>query len=70
MTADRDDQRRRQREGERAERDRDRRIRHLAARTLAALAEADDTVSGATLFLPDGTRQFIDGGMLRTGSRA
>ena len=70
MSTDRDEQRGRQREAERAERDRIRRIRHMALRILAGIAEADDTVSGATLFLPDGTRQFIDAGALRTGSRA
>ena len=70
MTAERDEQRRQSREADRAERDRNRRLRHLALRVIAGLAEADDTVSGATLFLPDGTRQFIDAGVLRTGSRA
>ncbi len=70
MTADRDEQRRQSREADRAERDRNRRLRHLALQVIAGLAEADDTVSGATLFLPDGSRQFIDAGVLRTGSRA
>jgi hypothetical protein len=70
VTADRDEQRRQSREVDRAERDRNRRLRHLAPRVIAELAGADDTVSGATLFLPDGTRQFIDAGALRTGSRA
>jgi hypothetical protein len=70
MTEERDEQRRQQREAERAERDRNRRIRNLALRTFAAMAEADDTLSGATLFLPDGMQQFIDAEVLRVGSRA
>ena len=70
MSRDRDEQRRRQREAEQAERDRNRRIRQFAIRTLAAAAEADETISGATLFLADGTRQFFDAGVLRVGSRA
>ena len=70
VITDRDEQRRRQREADRAQRDHDRRVRHVALRLLASLAEADDTVSGATLFLPDGTHQFIDAEVLRTGSRA
>lgn len=70
MIADRDEHRRQSREAERADRDRNRRLRHLALRVFAGLAEADDTISGATLFLPDGTRQFIDAEVLRRGSRA
>ncbi len=70
MTPDRDEQRQRQREAEQAERDRNRRNRHAALRLFAAAVDADKTISGATLFLPYGTRQFIDAEALRAGSRA
>jgi len=70
VIADRDEQRRQARGADRAERDRNRRLRRLALQVIADLAEADATVSGATLFLPDGTHQYIDAGMLRAGSRA
>jgi hypothetical protein len=55
---------------ERAERDRNRRIRRLALSTLAALAEADDTVSGMTLIAPDGSVEYIDAGVMRRAGRA
>ena len=55
---------------ERPERDRNRRIRRLALTTFAALAETDPTISGTTLFLPDGSVQYIDAGPFRRGGRA
>lgn len=46
---------------------RNRRIRHLAIRTAAALAEGDETVSGFTLIAADGSLQYIDADTLRRG---
>lgn len=55
---------------ERAERDHNRRIRRLALTTLAALAEADETISGMTLISPDGAVEYIPAPILRSGGRA
>lgn len=55
---------------ERAERDHERRIRRMVIQTFAALAETDETISGATLMSPSGTVEYIDGGLLRRGGRA
>lgn len=62
--------RRQQRETTRAQRHHDRRVRTLALRTFAALAEADDTISGATMILPDGTSEYLDADLMRQGGRA
>jgi hypothetical protein len=55
---------------ERAERDHNRRVRRLALTTFAAMAEADQTVSGMTLINPDGTVEYIPAPILRSGGRA
>jgi hypothetical protein len=55
---------------ERAERDRNRRLRRLALLAIADMAENDSTISGATLCLPDGSVEFIDAGLLRRGGTA
>ncbi len=39
-------------------------------RYVAALAENDATVSGATIFMPDGRVQYIDAATLRRGGHA
>jgi hypothetical protein len=51
-------------------RDRDRRVRGLALRTVAVLVEQDPTVSGFTIITPDGTVEYLDADMLRRGGRA
>jgi hypothetical protein len=55
---------------ERLERDRDRRLRGLALRTIAALADSDETISGFTLITPNGALEYLDADMLRRGGRA
>ena len=42
----------------------------LALQVLESLAAQDETVSGATLILPDGEVQFIDAACLKRGGRA
>jgi hypothetical protein len=64
------DNRNAQRAKERAARDRNRRLRHLALTTIADMAAADLTVSGATLLLPDGSIEYVDAAPLRKGGRA
>jgi hypothetical protein len=58
------------RANERLERDRDRRVRGLALRTAAEMADRDPTVSGFTLITPAGTVEYLDATMLRRGGRA
>ena len=55
---------------ERAERDHNRRIRHQALAMFAALAEADETISGMTLIAPSGAIEYVDAGVMRRGGRA
>jgi hypothetical protein len=44
--------------------------REEALRFVTALAETDETVSGATLILPGGEVTYVDGEMLRRGGQA
>jgi hypothetical protein len=39
-------------------------------RIAAALIEADNSVSGITLFTPDGEASYVDAGTIRRGGRA
>jgi hypothetical protein len=39
-------------------------------RLVAALADADPTVSGATVIMPDGEFTYVDAAMLRSGGTA
>jgi hypothetical protein len=55
---------------EQAKRDRDRRLRGLALRTVAALVEQDPSVFGFTIITPDGAVQHLDAEILRRGGRA
>jgi hypothetical protein len=47
---------------------RDPRVNAIAL--LMALAEADPTVTGATLIMPDGSAEFLDATRLREGGQA
>jgi hypothetical protein len=42
----------------------------LVMQVLDALIDADDTISGATVFLPNGDVRFIDAESLRRGGAA
>jgi hypothetical protein len=55
---------------ERNDRDRARRIRGLALRTMATLAEQDTTTSGFTLIMPNGTVEYLGAEILRRGGNA
>lgn len=65
MTPLKDDRRRQQRATDRAQRDHDRRVRQLALRILADMAECDPTISGATLIAPDGSTEFVSADPMR-----
>jgi hypothetical protein len=51
-------------------RDRERRLRGLALRTAAVMADQDPTVSGFMVIMPDGSTEFVDAATLRRGGRA
>jgi hypothetical protein len=55
---------------ERAERDRNRRLRRLAVVVVNNMAELDPTVTGATFISADGAVEFTDANLLRRGGRA
>ncbi len=42
----------------------------LVVAVLDALIAPDDTVTGATVFMPDGEVRYIDAALLRRGGRA
>lgn len=55
---------------ERDKRDRARRIRTLALRTAAALADQDPTIAGFSIITPNGAVEYLDAELLRRGGRA
>jgi hypothetical protein len=69
MTAEANDRAER-RAAAQAKRDRDRRVRGLALRTVAALVEQDPSVSGFTIISPNGSIEYLDADMLRRGGHA